>query len=253
MQRVEDHRPSLSHASLAETPPDVNQHVTSLAARAVQDVTKMLPYCSLADDGYISAISRVARDLSVASHRRTLRRTKSDTSLLTRGQPKQSAPVRRKAPKSLAEHLQQGLILLDSHDEQNGNGKSDMEMAGSAAPRRLKLFLRCGTASSLEDASRKPAVAGSRLQASVPSSPISSWTSDQDEVFEDAHAKTPTSSSGRSSVQGSGPSARVRSSYMELEFSLSSKRLVNDEEELACLIHQAAQRANLGGEATFSA
>lgn len=242
-----------SHLSADDLALSTEHHLHNIAAQMMDDVTDMLPQCSL-DDSAAKTPSRHE------AKRPMLRRMQSDSSLIARhrtggntswskGGPGSSANVAAAAA-AAAEHLQQGLILLGEDDR----GSMD-HLDSDSAPRKLKLFLR---RRALSDVATQQGV---KSIVTRPASPSGSGSSDHDDdIFEDAVAgtRTPTDSTG-SDVAASAPpqaSGRIAApppSYMELEFSLSSKRVVKDEQELASLIQRAAQRAAIGGGAAFSA
>ncbi|CAO1631371.1 unnamed protein product [Parajaminaea phylloscopi] len=246
---------------------NAEQSASSVAAQMLQDVTDMLPRCYLDDCGPAHAPGTASGGVQwISQHRPLLRRSKSDSSLVTRSRPADSViGTANAAAAALTTRLQQGLILLGDHaDRETSREDGDEEMTDdrapggltgeSATPRKLKLFVRRSTVSAVAQSNDGKTQAA---RSTNPPSPASSSFSDREDVFEDARAKTPGSSSGRSSAGGKPrPSNRVgnlANSFMELEFSLRRQRVVKNEEELASLIQDAARRAHLGGGATFSA
>ncbi|PWN21768.1 hypothetical protein BCV69DRAFT_154746 [Microstroma glucosiphilum] len=240
---IGDGRPS-SHLSAS----DLALHLPASVASQLDDVADLLPMCSLDD---VSSGSEEAR-------RALLERLQQRAS---QGQWKGLEGQQQ---------MQNAFILLDNEEEaatgdgQAASGTGTPSEANTAmndrtsAPRKLKLFLaqtrQGGAFAETDRASERDVSASSSGPSTVPSSPTavaSPSSSHSDDIFEDAGVKTPTSSS---SELPATPSQRIGSgktfqtdddddygmSFLELEFSLSGKRLVKNEAELANLINRAA-------------
>lgn len=251
----EGRNPPSSHLSANDLALDTEQQLSNIATRMMQDVTDLLPQCSLDD----SDCSMDAESTESAPRRPPLRRWQSDTSATLQAKlGAGAAAALRSSAASAHERVQQGLIFFGGQEGLKTDAEMKAETSSQAwpssdqAPRKLKLFLRRRALSNVgEGTGASKEKQGARL---APASAASS--EDQDDVFVDAGTMTPTSSHD-DAVAAAAPSSRIGAatapnSFMELEFSLSRKRMVKDESELAQLIQQAAQRASLGGGATFS-
>jgi hypothetical protein len=238
---IGDGRPS-SHLSAS----DLALHLPASVASQLDDVADLLPMCSLDDESHGSEEAR-----RILLERLQQRASKGQWKGLE-GQ----------------QQMQNAFILLDDEEEvAPGNGEatslvSDEDTAivseRTSAPRKLKLFLaqsrQGGALADTDRTNDRDASASSSGPSTVPSTPTavaSPGSSHSDDVFEDASIRTPTSSSSElpatpSQRIGSGKTFRAEDaddygmSFLELEFSLSGKRLVKDEAELANLINRAA-------------